>query len=192
MTAEVLELELEPDAGWYAVPEDADELHDWSIALVRELAPEADEDAVRTAAESVNLHGRAQLDAGVEFAWVFLPEPLGQVVAACSIELVFGTAGDLPSLDEVAAALSRPEARYLDAPEVGRPLLQAGPAVRQHVVRTDGPDGEVVESVVHVLEIPGVDDALLRIATEWRALAVGEALVEQADRLAAALVVRTD
>ncbi|WP_138758718.1 hypothetical protein [Modestobacter altitudinis] len=190
---DVLELELEADPGWYAVPEDADELHEWSIGLVRELAgPGAEEDAVRSAAESVFLHGRTQLEAGVEFAWVFLPEPLGPVVAVCSIELVFGTAGDLPSLDQVAETLARPEARYLDAPEVGRPLLQAGPAVRQHAVRTDGPEGSVVESVVHVLEVPGVDDALLRISAEWRALPLGEALVEQADRLAAALVVRTD
>ena len=66
---EVLELELEPDPGWHAVPEDLDELPDWSIQLVRELAgPEADEDAVRAAAESVLEHGRAQLEAQVEFA----------------------------------------------------------------------------------------------------------------------------
>ena len=189
---EVLELELEPDPGWHPVPEELDDLPDWSMGLVRELAgPEADEDAVRATAEGLLLHARAQLEAQVEFAWVFLPEPLGPVVAVCSIELVFGTAGDLPTPGEVAAALGRPDDRYLGDPEVSTPLLPAGPAVRQHVMRSEGPEGGVVESVTHVLELPGVDDALLRIVTEWRALALGDALVEQADRLAAALVVRT-
>ena len=186
-----LELELEPDPGWFEVPEDPEELADWAAGLVRELAgPEAPDDRVRAAADDVHRHARGMVEDGVELPWVFLPDPLAGVLATCSIELVFGTAGDLPDADEIAAALAAQRPEHLAAPDVGRVLLPAGPAVRQRVLRADGRDGEVVESVSHVVTVPGMDDALLRVTAEWRAAALGDALTEQADRLAAALVVR--
>lgn len=186
-----LELELETDPGWFEVPEDPAELDDWSLGLVRELAgPEADEQRVRESAAGVRAHAQVMVDDGVELPWVYLPDPLAGVLAVCSIELVFGTAGDLPDADQVAAALAVQRPEHLAPPEVSRVLLTAGPAVRQRVLRSGDPDGDVVESVSHVVTVPGMDDALLRITAEWRAPALGEALTEQADRLAAALVVR--
>ncbi|SDF22001.1 hypothetical protein SAMN05660662_1398 [Blastococcus aurantiacus] len=194
MTAEdpELELELEPDPGWYAVPEDEAEAAGWAEGLVRELAgPGAEDQAVLVTTESVLAHARAAYEAQVELAFVFLPQPLAPVVASCHVELVFGTAGDLPDLDDLARALAVQRPEHLSAPEVGRRLLVAGPAVRQHELREDD-DGSVVERVSFVLELPRVDDALLRVTTTWRALALGDALVEQADRMAAALVVRVE
>jgi len=187
-----LELELEPDPGWYAVPEDEAEAPAWAEGLVRELAgPEAADTAVLATTESVLAHARAAYEAQVELAFVFLPQPLTPVVAYCHVELVFGTAGDLPDLDDIAQAFSVPRPEHLSPPEVDRRLLVAGPAVRQHELRGDD-DGSVVERVSFVLELPGVDDALLRVTTSWRALSLGDALVEQADRMAAALVVRVE
>jgi hypothetical protein len=186
-----LEFELEPDPGWFAVPEDLESLHDWSIALVRELAgADAPEDEVRASAESVYAHAREMVEDLVELPWVFLPDPLAGVLAICSIELVFGEAGDLPGADELAAAFGEQRPEHLDAPQVSRVLLTAGPAVRQQVLRQDGDTGAVSETVSHVVAVDGMDDALLRITTEWQALALGDELTEQADRMAAGLVVR--
>ncbi|RBY76933.1 hypothetical protein DQ239_12140 [Blastococcus sp. TF02-09] len=188
-----LELELEPDPGWYAVPEDAAEAAAWAEDLVRALAgPEAADTAVLATTDSVLAHAREAYAAQVELAFVFLPQALTPVVAYCHVELVFGTAGDLPDLDDVARALAVQQPEHLDPPEVDRRLLVAGPAVRQHELRGGDDGGSVVERVSYVLELPGVDDALLRITTSWRALALGDALVEQADRMAAALVVRVE
>lgn len=185
-----LELELEPDPGWYAVPEDPDEVAAWSVALVRELAgPDADQDAVRGAAEVVRLHAQVAHDDLAELAFVYLPEPLAPVLASCQVELVFGTVGDLPDLDDVERSLSTRRPEHLDEPVVERVLLPAGPAVRQQVMSTDE-DGEVLERVVVVWRSPVLDDALLRMTTAWRAVALGDALAAQADRLAAALLVR--
>lgn len=194
MTAEEpeLELELEPDPGWFAVPEDEAEAAAWAEDLVRALAgPEAADTAVLATTDSVLAHAREAYEAQVELAFVFLPQPLTPVVAFCHVELVFGTAGDMPDLDDLARALAVERPHHLDPPQVDRRLLVAGAAVRQHEVFRDD-DGAVVERVSFVLELPGVDDALLRVTTTWRALALGDALVEQADRLAAALVVRVE
>lgn len=191
MTAELLELELEPDPGWYEIPEDSADFREWALGLVRQLAgPDADEDAVRASAEVVLAHAWQAADAMVELAWVFLPDPLDQVLASCHVELVFGTAGDLPSLAEIVASLERRLPDHIDEPHVREELLTAGRSVRQQLMRTHD-DGEVVEAVTYVVVVPELDDALLRITTSWRALALGEVLTEQADRMAAGIVVRT-
>jgi hypothetical protein len=191
VSADVLELELDPDPGWYPVPEYEDEVDTWAAWLVRELAgPDAGEDDVGTVVEDVRAHARRAHELQVELAFVFLPDPLGPVLASCHVELVFGTAGDLPDQAEIAAALSQRRPEHVDVPEVGRVLLTAGPAVRQRVMGAED-DGVVVESVTHVVTVPGMDDALVRTTTSWWALGLGEALTERADRMAAALVVRT-
>ncbi|MCW2581868.1 MAG: hypothetical protein JWQ53_658 [Klenkia sp.] len=191
MTAEVLELDLDPDPGWYPVPEDDVDLYDWALDLVRERAgADAGDDVVLAAAEDVVRHGRPAREDLVELAYVFHPDPLGPVLAVCHIELVFGTAGDLPSAAEIAASLTQRLPEHLGEPDVEERLLTAGPAVRQHAMRTED-DGAVVEQVTYVVTVPALDDALLRITTSWRAVALGDALVEQGDRLAAGLVVRT-
>lgn len=185
-----LELELDPDPGWYPVPEYEDEVDTWASWLVRELAgPNAGEDDVRATVEDVRAHARRAHQLQVELAFVFLPDPLGPVVASCHVELVFGAAGDLPDQAEIAAVLSQRRPEHVDLPAVGPVLLTAGPAVRQQVMGAE--DGVVVESVAHVVTVPGMDDALLRTTTSWWALGLGEALAERADRMAAALVVRT-
>jgi hypothetical protein len=185
-----LELELEPDPGWYAVPEDPDGLDDWAHGLVRELAgPEAAGEAVKGGAEVVRLHAELAHEQLVELAFVFLPEPLAPVLAACHVELVPGTAGDLPDLDDLERVLAEQQLEHVGVPAVSRTLLSAGPAVRQQVLAADE-DGDVVERVTHVVASPLLDDALLRITTSWRAVALGDALTEQADRMAAALLVR--
>ena len=138
MTAEEpeLELELEPDPGWYPVPEDEAEAAGWAEGLVRALAgPEAADTAVLATTESVLAHARAAYEAQVELAFVFLPQPLTPVVAYCHVELVFGTAGDLPDLDDIERAFSVQLPGHLSPPEVDRRLLVAGPAVRQHELR---------------------------------------------------------
>ena len=191
MTAEVLELELDPDPGWYPVPEDDVDLYDWALDLVRQLAgPEAGAEVVLASAEDVVRHARLAREDLVELAYVFLPDPLGPPLAVCHIELVFGTAGDLPSVAEIAASLARRLPEHLEEPEMNERLLTAGPAVRQHAMRTEE-DGSVVEQVTYVVAVPALDDALLRITTSWRALALGDPLLEQGDRMAAGLVVRT-
>lgn len=185
-----LELALEPDPGWYPVPDDPDEVAAWSVQLVRELAgPDADEDAVRGAAEVVRLHADAAHEDLAELAFVYLPEPLAAVLASCQVELVFGTPGDLPDLDDVERSLSARRPEHLDDPVVERVLLAAGPAVRAQVMSTDA-HGDVLESVVVVWRTPVLDDAVLRMTTAWRAVALGDALAAQADRMAAALQVR--
>lgn len=191
MAAEFLELELDPDPGWHPVPEDDVDLYDWALGLVRERAGTgAADDVVLTAAEDLVRHARPAREDLVELAYVFHPDPLGPVLAVCHVELVFGTAGDLPSPTEIAASLARRLPEHLEEPEVDQRLLTAGPAVRQHVMRAED-DGSVVEQVTYVVTVPALDDALLRITTSWRAVALGDPLVEQGDRLAAGLVVRT-
>jgi hypothetical protein len=188
--AKVLELELEPDPGWLEVPE-ADDLYGWALETIRGLAgPDADDEAVLATVEDVHRHARLAQDELVELGFLFLPDPLGSVLASCHIELVFGTAGDLPSVAGIAASLSRRLPEHLAEPEVDQRLLTAGRAVRQHAMRTEE-DGSVVEQVIYVVAVPTLDDALLRITTSWRALALGDPLVEQGDRMASALVVRT-
>lgn len=187
---EVLELELEPDPGWYPVPPDAADVPAWSRELVRALAgADADEDTVRACAEVVRLHADAAHAQLAELALVHLPDPLAPVLAVCAVELVFGRAGELPDLDDVERVLSAQQPDHLEPPEVSRRLLAVGPAVRQRVLRVDE-DDDALEQVVHVSRCPGVDDALLRTTTSWRVLGLGEPLAEQADRLAAALQVQ--
>lgn len=191
MTADELELELDPDPGWYPVPEEGVDRYDWATDLVRQLAgPEEGDEGVLATVEDLVRHARLADEDLVELTYVFLPDPLGAVLAACHIELVFGTAGDLPSPAEIAVSLARRRPEHLDEPQVDSRLLTAGPAVRQRVMRSQD-DGSVVEQVTHVVGVPGLDDAVLRITTSWRALALGDLLVEQADRMAAGLVVRT-
>ncbi|SOE01471.1 hypothetical protein [Blastococcus haudaquaticus] len=187
---EHLEMELEPDPGWFEVPEEGADLEEWSLDLVRRLAgPENDPEAIGASAAVVAEHARAAHDLLVELAFVFLPEPLAPVVATCHIELVFGPAGDMPDPPEVHRSLALRRDDHLEDPEVGERLLQAGRSVRQHVLVTE--EDRVTERVTHVVFVPELEDALVRITTWWRALALGDALVEQADRMAAALVLRT-
>jgi hypothetical protein len=53
------------------------------------------------------------------------------------------------------------------APAASR--LLAGPSVRKHGMRTED-DGSVVERVTYVVVTRGLEDAVLRITTTWRAL----------------------
>jgi hypothetical protein len=185
-------IELDPERGWYAVPEDRDDVAGWADWLVRQLAgPDADDGAVERAVAEVTVHALASHDAAIELTWLFVPSPLEPVLAVCDLELVFGTVGDLPGLAEIRASLAARQPEHLGEPEVSTVALPCGDAVRQHVMTTDD-GGGVVEGVTHVVTVEGLDDALLRMRTTWRSVALGEVLVPEADRMAAALVVRTD
>ena len=186
----MIEFELDPDPGGTQVPEEDVDLFDWAVDLVRQLAgPDADGDVVLATAEDVVRHARLAHQDLVELAYVFLPDPLGSVLAACHIELVFGTPGDLPSAAEIAGSLARRLPAHLQDPDVDQ---MGSPPDRRSGSTSCGRRTTARSSnrFIHVVEVAGLDAALLRITTSWRALALGEVLVEQGDRMAAGLVVR--
>lgn len=193
MSDDDLVLELEPDPDWYEVPYDPDEDVDaWALGLVQRLAgPEADPELVASSATVVALHARAARDpqAEVELSFLYLPDPLDEVVAQFDVEVLLPRPGQTPSLPELEALLRRPAPDHLDTPEVSRGLLPSGEAVRQRVLRADGPDARnVLETVTWVVQPADDADLLLRLTTSWRTVVQGDLLGAAADRMAGALV----
>lgn len=192
MSAETLELELDPEPGWFEVPEDPKAFKDWAKNLVKTLAgPDVKDRTLKGPVKSVIQCAKEAEHNQVELAWVYLPDPLKEVLATCFVELVFGTAGDMPSLEDIRASLQRRLPDHAEDPTVSDAVLPAGPSIRQRVARKEK-DGSFLESVVYVVVVPELEDSLIRITSSWNAVNVGDLLAEEADRMAAKLLVRTE
>jgi hypothetical protein len=177
-----LEVDL-PPAPWVAVPLDGDPAK-WARATAEELCEGREDPGALT--RELELAARRVRTPDTLACAVVVPDdvPL-QVLALLQVQQM----GDVPDVATASALLAAEERDDVREPVLAETDLPLGPAVRWHTL-TAGDDGFVMESVDHV--IPLGEGTALRSELSWTAVALGEHLVELADRTAEGLRVADD